>query len=81
MYLMKQKTSDFISYVKERCLQTWQGPSDEHSDDEAQQESASASQQQSGSAGSLQQTERAQNQRDLNHKVTSTHLVFILFRV
>ncbi|KAL3147107.1 hypothetical protein ABBQ38_015063 [Trebouxia sp. C0009 RCD-2024] len=49
-------------------LETWQGPTDEHSDDESQQESAPADQQQSGSTGSLQQTERAQNQRDLNLK-------------
>lgn len=56
-------------------MQTWQGPPDEHGDDDSQQESASADQQQSGSTGSLQQTERAQNQRDLNHKVNPLHVV------
>ena len=44
----------------------------EASDDDSQQESRSASSGQAGSAGSHQQTERSQNQRDLNHKVTTT---------
>lgn len=58
------------------CLQTWQGQGEEESgeqkdtDDDSQQESTSASPQQPGAAGSHQQTERSQNQRDLNHKVS-----------
>lgn len=59
------------------CLQAWQGQGDEESDEDnatehaaSQQESTSASSQQAGAGGISQQTERSQNQRDLNHKVS-----------
>ena len=62
------------------CLQAWQGEgegqgdgeSGELQDDDAsQQESTCGSEQQTGSAGGHHQTERSQNQRDLNQKVRS----------